>query len=534
VARNWKFGIISRSAIRAFMDRQRDDNGRMMLLSEDALQIRMREDLPRKPPVWYQLLRQQRAMVYLLALYKRFAFFMDTGTGKTYGSVAAMRYFQETDEARRFLVLVPNVSNKYEWAAQITEHCPRMVYEVLEGTIEDRWKQIGEAQADVYIETYSGLMHLMCNRTKDKRKNKSGRRRMEPNATKVEKLQKFFEGVCCDESTWLKEKDALPYRCVRRLANTARVFWIMTGTPMGRDPMDLWAQMHLVDDGESLGETAGLFRQAFFDWKEDYWAVRKWTFKKDYGDILNEFLAHRSVTLEANAADKPHLITARKYVDLPKDAVEYYEQALDAMKAARGDFVEQKNAFIRARQISSGFVGFTGEDDERMHHTFSAQPKLDALEDYIRDYIADGDKFIIFHEFKQSGRMICDMLKRNGIKYRLLNGDESKHSASIKEDFNNDPDTTCLVLNNAAGAYGLNLQLAKYGLVYEAPVSAIIRKQTVARFHRQYSKHERVYLVDFVTRATADETILTYHAQGRALWRAILKVRASEEDKLAA
>lgn len=510
------------------MDRPRDDHGNFMRLTDAALEIRMREDLPFKPPVWYQLRRHQRAMVLLGAMHKRFAFFADTGTGKTYASIAIMRYLMETDDARRWLVLVPNLSNKYEWKKQFAKHSPKTRYEVLEGSTPDKWGQLAEKQSDVYIETYSGLMHLLCDIKEDKRKRKTGNR-MVPNETRVRKLQDLMEGVVCDESTFAKENDGLPYRLCARLARTARAFFVLTGTPFGRDPLDVWSQMQLVDHGYTLGESLGLFRQAFFIGTDNYWGGREWTFDDTKADLLNEFLAHRSITVEADPADKPEYVPVRVKVDLPRDAETYYEQARDQIKRAQGDYYEMRNAFMRARQLSSGFVGYRKEENgEKAQYIFTEQPKLDALEDYVTNVIDPRYKFIVFHEFRVSGNAICNMLRSAGIGHRLLNGDTADHEA-VSMDFEFDPDVRGLVLNNQAGGYGLNLQIAKYGLYYEAPLSAIIRRQTEARFHRQFSPHRRVYGVDFITRGTADETILSYHAEGKRLWRSILKIGEHEE-----
>lgn len=524
MARSWKYGIISRRAINAFLDRERDDHSRFMRLSDAALDIRMREDLEVKPPTWYQLTRKQRAMVLLGAMHKRFAFFADTGTGKTYAAISIMQYLMKTDEARTWLVLVPNLSNKYEWKEQFEKHAPRMRYEVLEDETSSKWEQLENRQSDIYIETYAGLMHLLCKKREDGRKGKAGKNRMQPNETRVSKLQKLIEGVVCDESTFAKEHDALPYRLCARLSRTARAFFVMTGTPFGRDPLDLWSQMMLVDQGESLGETLGLFRQSFFIGTDDYWGGRKWTFDKDKSNLLYEFLAHRSITVEADLEDKPEVSRARRYVDLPKDAVEYYEQAKVQIKASKGDYREMKNAFLRARQISSGFVGYRDDETgDKAQFVFAEQPKLRRLEDFILGNIDPKHKFIVFHEFKVSGRLISAMLTMRGINHRILNG-ETKDHEGVKRDFNSDPNVQGLLLNNSAGGYGLNLQIAKYGIYYEAPVSAIIRRQTEARFYRQFSKHAWVYIVDLVTRGTADETILGYHAEGKALWRSILNI----------
>jgi SNF2 family DNA or RNA helicase len=71
-------------------------------------------------------------------------------------------------------------------------------------------------------------------------------------------------------------------------------------------------------------------------------------------------------------------------------------------------------------------------------------------------------------------------------------------------------------------AIGLNLQIAQYGHVYESPVSLITRKQAERRFHRQESRHDRVFLYDYIVDDTVDELILSYHQQGRDLFRAIV------------
>jgi SNF2 family DNA or RNA helicase len=519
-------GNIRRSAIRRFMVRPRDDWSRFLRLTERALNIRM-EELETRPPVWFKLRKAQRALLLLGIYLKRFAYFCDTGTGKTFLSIALQKYFMKTDEARSFLVLVPNISNKWEWATEgYDKHAPDMNYCVLTGSSKDKWIQLEESDADIFIETYSGLMRMLCDMKPDKRKKAKKKNRLTPNKTKVVKLQKMIEGVFCDESTFLKNRAGLPYRLAYQLSKTARVFFILTGTPFGRKPVDLWAQMNLVDDGYTLGETLGLFRNAFFRAVENYWGGSDWKFNDALAGTLNKFLNHRSIVLEADAADLPKVLPVKKYATLDETAEAYYERAKEVIRASRGDIQEMKNAFLRARQISSGFVGFKNDETgAAASYVFPEQPKMDALESYILDHIDPKHKFIVFHEFRFTGERIMAMLKRNGIDARLLNGDTKKADVPIiKSDFKNKPKVQALVLSNSAGGFGLNMQHVKYGLYFEAPVDPIIRKQTLRRFERQYSQHGTVICADFIVRGTADETILGYHAEGRALWRSILNI----------
>src|SRR5207302_1017454 len=81
-----------------------------------------------------------------------------------------------------------------------------------------------------------------------------------------------------------------------------------------------------------------------------------------------------------------------------------------------------------------------------------------------------------------------------------------------------------LILQNRFGQ-GPNLQAAQYGLYYETPVSAIMRKQTRRRIERQYSPHEKIFLMDFIVRGTVDTQILDYLAEGLDLFEAIVRGR---------
>lgn len=533
MAQHWRIGQISHRAVKAFMNRRREDWSFMLRLTDRALEIR-RDELRTKPPVWYKLKRHQRALLLIGIYLKRFAYFCDTGTGKTYLSIALQQYFIKTDEARTFLVLVPNVSNKWEWATEgYDKHAPDMRYCVLTGSSEHKWLQLEEADADVYIETYMGLVRMLTDLKKDTRKKAKKSKRLTPNKTRMRKFQKMIEGVFADESTFLKNSGKLPYRIAWQLSKSSRVFFILTGTPFGRKPLDLWAQMNLVDHGETLGETMALFRQSFFTSVKEFWGGVKWTFNKDLAPTLNKFLNHRSIVLEADAADLPHLTPLKKFAMLTDDAEAYYERAKQMMKASRGDYQEMKNAFLRARQISSGFVGFKDDETgERASYVFPDQPKLDALEDYIIEKIPAGRKFVVFHEFNFSGEQIMKMLKKNGIHAVLLNGKTKPADVpKVKAEFKNNKKCEALVLSNSSGGFGLNLQHAQFGLYYEAPVDPIVRKQTIRRFERQFSAFKRVFMVDFIVRGTADETILGYHAEGAALWKSILNIGKVKHER---
>lgn len=528
MAKHYKIGIISHRAIEKFKARPRDSFDHYLDFPEWKLDDMM-ERLPTRPPIWFDLTRKQKALFLIGAKLKRFAFFADTGEGKTFLSIALMRYFQKRDVSRCNLVLVPNLSNKWEWATEgFDKHAPSVKYVVLDGSSEQKWQQFNEnPDAEVFIETYGGLMHMLCDTKADERKGKrKNANRLEPNETKVKRMRKRIEGVFADESTFAKSRDALPFRLTQRFARLCNIAFVLSATPFGRDPLDIWAQCFLVDQGYALGETLGLFRQTFYTPKKRFWGDGvDWQFNRKLDGMLNEFLKDTSIVVEADPADLPELVPNKLYCTLGADAVSFYESVKEQMrKSIGGDFKEMENAFLRARQISSGFIGYKdGASGDKASYVFEQQPKLDLLRKYLEREWDDRHKLIVFHEFNFSGEQLAKLMEELGIGYVLGNGKTKDTDVPlIKKAFKEDRRTQAMLLSNSWGGYGLNLQIAKYGIYYEAPVSPIIRRQTQRRFERQHSPHSRVHCVDLIMRGTADETILGYHAEGKALWRSIL------------
>jgi SNF2 family DNA or RNA helicase len=301
----------------------------------------------------------------------------------------------------------------------------------------------------------------------------------------------------------------------------------MTGTPFGRDPQDLWSQFYLVDGGEALGETLGLFRAGFFKTKKGFWAD-EYVFDKHKEKLLHRAMAHSSVRFPANEADLPRVVPIVKQVILPDEANSYYRKAVEAVINAskNRNLREMQSYFLRMRQISSGFVGFIDDETgDRAQYEFKENPKLDMLMSILTT-IPEESKAIIFHDFHCSGAKICAALKEYEIPHLYLYG-MTKDPQTIRKEFEHGKHIRVLVLSNAAGWAGINLQIARYGIYYESPVPVIMRKQTSARFIRQYSPHEHVFLYDLVVKGTADEKILHFHKEGGDLFRAIVDGKAA-------
>jgi SNF2 family DNA or RNA helicase len=509
--------VLTKRAIRLFLERPRKDYSTWKKLSDDELEKKQRQLCEVRPPIWSKLDKSQKVCFLLGVKFKRFAIFNDTGTGKSFLSIALRRYFRATGIRGIALVLVPNKSNKSEWEREILKHSPTTPYCVLRGSSKQKWAQFSEFNEGMMIETYAGLTRMLCELKETKKK----RNRLKPDKKAVKLFASKLCGLFLDESTKAKNWRKLPFRICRQLAKKVHYLFPLSGTPFGRDPIDFWAQMFLVDGGYTLGETLGLFRAAFFTESLNEWGITEYTFNPKKEILLHRFLANRSISYEAKGL--PKVDNWREYVSLPDDAEIYYAKARDQIISSSGNYREMKNAFLRMRQISSGFLGYRDDETgERARFQFYPKPKLQRLFKVMVPLLGEPGKVIVYHEFIFSGDLICRELKERGLPFLRLYG-KTKNADEILDQFANDPKSGPLILNNAAGGYGLNLQPARTGIYYESPVGVILRRQTERRYVRQHSKFKWVNMIDMVTRGTVDEQILEYHEEGGSLFKAIVR-----------
>ena len=512
--------MIPNLVLKKFLGRKLKDYRTYQKLSPTEVQI-LCDRLPIRPPIWKKLRHDQKVCFVIGAETGRFFYCNDTGTGKSFLSIALILYFAKLKQNKRVLVLVPNLINKSEWAREIVKHSPNTDYLVLKGSTKEKWEALENTNALIVIETYVGMMRMVCDVVPHPKKDKQ---KWQISQTLIKRLMKHIDGLVLDESTSCKSHRKLPYRVCRQISKRVNLVFALSGTPFGRDVQDIWAQMYLIDEGETLGVTLGLFREAFFNGRENYWGGTDWKIDKRKMPLLHDMLANRSIRYTAESSDLPKLVSITKYVSLPSDARTYYSRAREKLLGLRGNYREAQNEFLRMRQISSGFLGYY--DDEagtKAQIEFNSNPKLDLLLSII-ETIPREHKILVFHDFVFSGSIISRELDAMGIGHVRLYS-KTKNPDELLYKFDHDKDIQVFVLNTA-GAFGLNLQVSKYALFFESPLPVIMRKQMIRRFERQYSQHQKIFLYDLVVRNTVDEQILEFHREGKELFSAIIEGKA--------
>lgn len=508
--------VIAKSSINDFIDKELDDYRWVKELSRSDMLAELKEIAPKfkfktKP-------YEHQVACLLLGIYNRkFLFFVDMGGGKSKIMCDVLTYHRKKKRIKKTLAVVPAPTNIPDFAEQIQIHSHIPVLE-LTGIRNERLRKLEDFDDGVAIINYAGLISMSTENIDH---------RMMPIPAYVQQFSRCFDSVIFDEIHLAKNPKTLTFKLCQMISRRYRFRYGLTGTPMGRDPMDLWAQFKLIDDGETLGHNITMYRNAFFQAKQNYWGGFDYVFEKRMTDKLHKRLANASIRYEEGEMQSlPPIIRRMQHLTLPFENRQYYEKSIEELIKAKGNKSKTENSFVRLRQVSSGFFKYKMDETETVLVNFDVNPKLESLMTLI-DGLPFDSKAVIVHEYIHSGRLIEKALKERKIKFVHLEG-ATKDKVGTPAKFKKDKNCKIFIMNWMSGSMGLNLQVANYMFFYESPVSPIFRQQTEKRVHRTgQTKHTFIY--DF-TISKVEEKIQGYLAEGKDLFTELINGRIKIKD----
>jgi SNF2 family DNA or RNA helicase len=450
----------------------------------------------------------QLAGILLGIINDGFLYFLDMGLGKTLIVLDVLTIRRE--EWKRALVLSPNISTVSTWSDEVEKHSNLSSIELI-GNQQERWELL-KKPSDLVLLNYTGLLVM----TTDPYKGK-----WVINKDKLKVFLDTFDVIIYDEIHQNKNRRSLSFEVSRELSKKAKIKFGLTGTPMNRDPLELWPVFYLVDNGETLGEYVSIYREAYFDAKPGYWGGIDYKLKKELKENLNQRLLNKSIRYsEKETLDLPEKVNILQHCVFCPEQKEAYQNAIGGIISAKGNLIEVKNAFIKFRQICSGYIEFTNEDGEKIKHEFDENPKLDALVDLIKNM--DG-KVVVFLEYIKSGDIVCERLEKEKIKFERLYGG-TKDKIGVKNKFISNSTIKVLVANVKSGGTGLNLQVANYMIYFESASSLIDRQQSEKRIHR-IGQTKRTFIYDLVFKNSIEERILSLLKEGKDIFRELIEMK---------
>ena len=474
-----------------------------------------------------------------------FALFYEMGAGKTLTVINIYRGKCNQDKKLLKCLVIAPVVVLENWKKEFlsNSNLPNQVVHVLHGTGSKRIKLL-KAQTDGVFITNTDALNMK---------------------EFWQAIEDFgFEFLIVDESHKFKNPASKRTKKMLKFAKQPQLKYryILTGSPILNDALDIWSQYAILNP-DIFDKNFFAFRSKYFydaNGKNPFIKFPKYVMKdaayfKDIGQdktqeqIFEELNAviykHAHRVTKDEALDLPEITyqtievsmspaQARMYKEMKSSYVAFLEELKVAKSPIEGlgipDEQDEKAMtadlaivrLLRLQQLVSGiFMDETGEvirfDNERNK----------VLQDLVESILADKarkNKIIIWCVFKESYKIIGELLESMKVKHVFLTGDQNyKEKNQAVEDFNTDPTIEVIVANQSAGGTGVNMQAGNYAVYYSRNFSLEADLQSEARNHRG-GQTRKCTRIDLVCPNTIDEQVLEALKNKQSIADNVLKI----------
>ena len=421
----------------------------------------------------------QAECINRLLLHNKYGLFLDCGLGKTQTAINTIDILKQyEDETYKALIVCPK-SVMVNWREEV-EINSGLSAVVIDGTKRQRQKLMAEDH-DIYIINYEGVAVL------------SGKK---PN--KWEYDFSDIDIVVLDEAHKIKNASAIRTRIITALFRDAKYKYILTGTPISQNIVDLFAQFRFLDP-DILGHKSVLSFRNHYCVMGGYGGYEIVGHKET--EHLKEKIYKNAVRIKKKDVlpELPDKIYSSRTLKLSGELLKQYETMENELVL---EFKDQPTLvasivltkLLRLQEILSGHY-VDAKDNVR----------LQELKEIIETNRGDGNKFVVWVRFIKSLKDVELMLLSMGVKYHTLYG-ETKDRQKVITDFNTG-DTEVIVGQIDTGGEGINLTSGNIIVYYENGWSLKTRHQTEDRCHRIGIKSSPTY-IDLVFDETIDTHIL--------------------------
>ncbi|GGG00907.1 helicase HelZ [Rhodococcoides trifolii] len=362
----------------------------------------------------------------------------DMGLGKTIQVLALLAH----EHSVLPTLLVSPMSVVGNWQREAAKFVPDLKVHVHHGADRLRDEELTRAvvSSDLVVTTYALL------------------------ARDVEQLQKqSWRRIVLDEAQHIKNHTTRQSKAASAIPADHRL--ALTGTPVENRLDELRSILNFTNK-DLLGSPSG-FRARFavpIEREKDETAVAR------LRSLTSPFVLRRVKTDKNVIADLPDKFEMTVRSNLTAEQASLYQAVVDDMmrQIAESEGMARKGAVLatltRLKQICNHPAHFLGDGSGVLKRGQHRSGKLALVEDILESVLGDGEKALLFTQFREFGDIVAPHLSdRFGRDVPFLHGGVSKKKRDeMVESFQSDDGPPIMALSLKAGGTGLNLTAANH------------------------------------------------------------------------
>ena len=424
-----------------------------------------------------------------------FAYLMDMGTGKTLCDIVDT----VKNNAYPWLIVTRN-GVKINWQQEILKWTGDTDVQILKGTKSQKARAL-KSDARYFIMNYESLYSMHADLVK-----------------------RQWGKISFDESSSVKNATAKCTHYAWVVRQSARRARLLTGTPIGRNPLDLFSQFYILDP-KILGfyarpKSKKPISSAFFGFRHKYAEIeyqyhygrKHEAIKKDedgkpvfknIDEIRRLIEPYSYMVKKEDCLDLPEQVIMTREITMHDEQRAIYDQlVIDSVAdIPENEVMSVPNALAKMCRLQQVLGGNVVLDDGKGKRRIP-ENKTEAVFDILEE-IGD-NRAVIWCRFTDEIEYLYDQLTKAGYKALCYYGDtddkDSVYAAVTAGDYD------VLIANAQSGGIGLNFTTASYSIYYSRSWNLIAYQQSRDRIYRMGQTNKVTQII--LTTADTLEVVL--------------------------
>ena len=433
-----------------------------------------------------------------------FAYFMEMGTGKSKVLIDNIAMLYDKGKINGALIVAPKGVYQNWFDIEIPNHMATHIEKkmVLWKASFMKGNQIVSKEVDALFETGTDLHILVMNVEALSTKN---------GVTFANKFLSCHETLMAiDESTTIKNPDAIRTKSIVQLGRSAKYRRILTGSPVTKSPLDLYKQCEFLNEGL-------LDYTSYYAFKTRYSVLRTANFGgrsvqiivgyKNLDELSERIEQFSYRVLKEDCLDLPSYSFTKRIIQLSKEQQKIYQSMKQlALAQQNGKLMTTATALVQLMRLHQITCGHFKSDDGTIQKI--KNERLDALMDILSEV---ENKAVIWAHYKYDIEVIVEAIKKEygPDSYVTYYGDTPSEirQNNIKLFQDENSKVRFLIGTPQTGGYGITLTAGNVMIYYSNGYDLEKRTQSEARINRAGQKRKMTY-IDIIAEDTVDEKIV--------------------------
>ena len=430
-----------------------------------------------------------------------FAYFMEMGTGKSKVLIDNIAMLYDKGKINGALIVAPKGVYQNWFDLEIPNHMPTHIEKKMvlwKSTVSQSQKVLLDSLFESEVDLHILVMNVEAFSTKKG----------------LEFAHKFMSChetlMAIDESTTIKNPDAIRTKSIVSLGREAKYRRILTGSPVTKSPLDLYKQCEFLSEGL-------LDYTSYYAFKSRYAVLKTANFGgrsvqivigyRNLGELSEKLEPFSFRILKEDCLDLPNYTYTKRIIQLSPEQKKIYESMKQlALAQMDGKLMTTATALVQLMRLHQITCGHFKSDDGIVQEI--KNERLDALMEILDEV---ENKAVIWAHYKHDIESIVKAIsKKYGpdsfvTYYGDTPSDERQNNIKLIQDQNSK--VRFLIGTPQTGGYGITLTAANVMIYYSNGYDLEKRTQSEARINRAGQTRKMTY-IDIIAEGTVDEKIV--------------------------